>query len=1062
MAVLHIPRKIKQQVRSCTWSNFILVCSAAVAIVTLLYCYAFYVVLIAFGFCLGYFICAPDMPTDLLYMVHKQVMNELFVPHCRLCKETAEFLTVQQERTVKLLLPNPLHDTTLHIIDLIIRDFIDDWYLGLNKASKERHFQSEIQKAIKVGLNIFLNLLKSRQPGELCTTITSTLCVLLQKHVKEYKKYQRLCSRGEFLKAKNILTLPPEKEQEYLHRIATMLIGHLIPDEVAQGSAVRIFLEELFANVIVKELIDLLSETAFLNTQIIDLLDFEKERLFLKTRKGYCLLRIRLLRGRNILCNLHNSDFFHVTLLMCGKKLKSKKKRIAYNVEFNEEFRFKIPDNIAKHDLDNSVVVSLKETNTFKVNEYIGTFEFFPLLVNFNQENRGWHTLVDGNTGTAVGELELEYSIMKYSAEERDFTEEAGGIPEAMLSGDKLLEEDDEGISLNLGHVLSNHEFFLEFYSFLTDQKAHSYLHLWVSIDSFLRAFLKSSSESINLNDEDNLISEARMIFSSHFDENVAADNLIPLSNQDLYAYKAAILDQSITAEQAVDEMRKTQDFLYSLLEDFYFPLFKETPSYSMLRSKLYKEQHEAYLSGLTKAQPAEEEILKSSDSQNLVDFVGCKLDCKLLGKGESIFSSSRFASSSHSIASSRKRDNIISYLTPVTSILTGTFSKSSHTNFCIEVSLKHPFLFQDLTLSSYSIVRSYSEIHHLQKYIAKQFPHLSSLYFPPKKSSGEEKQKQMEYQMKNFLNELAALENVCRNERFASFLYPNQKELQALKGHLPGKFDDDAEHSTKSTEYFSVDEENAQQFEGKKGFRFKNIFKSAKKKFHSNLSLMERGIEECDSSTASTLNSQLPTPTTSGPGGKRSERLQIPTISIAHTTTFDENSSIHSYSSGENVDLFLDSLFNLVTEAFDVSGKGQWIKRQILNTVKQVLKQTQSSSVKNLFEQEVATRFSYAHLNSYLIDLEHTVWPNGTLKQPHIYSKEEQEMLAAEAKPIFLRIMPDSMNTILGKGKVTLSLSRLFFMIQHQEYNKIFIYEAFCEILEVLFLFSPPNSAIK
>ena len=1061
MIVFRIPYKIKQHVRSCTWSNFVLISSSAIAIVALLYCYAFYVALIAFGFCLGYFICAPDMPTDLLYMVHKQVMNELFVPHCQVCKEKEEYLKLQRERSVRLLLPNPLHDTVLHVIDLIIRDFIDDWYLDLNKTSKERYFQNEIQKAIKGGLNILLNFLKTRQPGELCTTVTSTLCVLLQKHVKEYKKYQRLCSRGEFLKAKNILTLSPDKEQEYLHRIAAIVIGHLVPEGTAQGTVASVFVQELFANVLVKELIDMLSETAFINTQIIDFLDFEKERLFLKTKKGYCLLRIRLLRGRNIQSSLHNSDFFHVTLLMCGRKLKSKKKRINHVVEFNEEFRFKIPDNIAKHDLDNSVVVSLKETNTFKVNEYIGTFEFFPLLVNFNQENRGWHTLVDGNTGAAVGELELEYSIMKYSTAEKDLADEICSMPDTLFTGDRLAEDDDEGISFNLGHVLSSHEFFLEFYSFLTEQKAHSYLHLWVSIDSFLRAFLKSSTDTINSSDEGNIISEARMIFSSHFDENVAADNLIPLSNQDLYEYKSAIMNQSVTAEQAMEVMRKTQDFLYSLLEDFYFPLFKETPSYSMLKNKLYKEQHEAYLSGLSKVQPAEEEILKSSNNQNSVNFIGCKLECKLLGKGEKLFSSSGYASSSHSIASSRKRDTLISYLTPVTSIITGPFSKSSHVNFCIEVSLRHSFVFQDLALSSYTIVRSYSEIHHLQKHIVKLFPQLSSLYFPLKKTSGEEKQKQMEYQMQNYLNELTVLDFVCSNEQFRDFLFPNQKELRTLKGHMSGEFDDnDTAQSIKSAEYHTIDEDNAQDSASKKGFRLKNIFKS-KKKPHSNLSVHGYGAEEGTSGTPSASTSQLPTPIAIDPVSKGNEKLYPPTLIIPSATAFDENSSIHSYSSGENVDFFLDSLFNLVTEAFDVSGRGQWIKRQILNTIKQVLKQTQAGSLKNLFEQEVASRFSFAHLNSYLSDLEHTVWPNGMLKQPRIFSKEEKEMLAAEAKPIFLRIMPDSMNTILGKGKVSLSLSRLFFMIQHQEYNKIFLYEAFCEILEILFLY-PPNSALK
>ena len=477
---------------------------------------------------------------------------------------------------------------------------------------------------------------------------------------------------------------------------------------------------------------------------------------------------------------------------------------------------------------------------------------------------------------------------------------------------------------------------------------------------------------------------------------------------------------------------------------------------------QLYKEQHEAFLAGASKSIPIEIEIEKSSN-YNPVDFAGCKLECKLHVKGEKNSNrSSNSIYSTHSTSQSLQHSiPFVSYLAPVTSALVSPFTKSPSVSFVIDVSLTSPFNYRGLSLSSYSITRSYSELHHWYKQILKRFPSLSYLFFPQKKVSNEENRKQMEYQMKNFLIELSQADAVCKTDIFSSFLFPNSKEQERLRGNLSIDFDDSTSCiSNQTTSSFAstfVDTENTNDQESKRTFQLKNLFK--KKKKHSvNVSEPHFDQSTLHSPIQSASNSQLVTPIEPVPGSKNenytnsSGKFLAVANMVSSNGIFDECSSIYSHSSGENVDIFLDSLFSLVKEAFDVSGVGQWIKRQILNTVKQIFKQTQSDSLKNMFEKEVATRFSYAHLASYLTDLECNLWPDGKLKKAPIFTKEEEETLASEAKSIFLRIMPDSMNTLLGRGKVTLSLSRLFFMIQHQEFNKIFIYEAIAEILEIIF----------
>jgi hypothetical protein len=170
-----------------------------------------------------------------------------------------------------------------------------------------------------------------------------------------------------------------------------------------------------------------------------------------------------------------------------------------------------------------------------------------------------------------------------------------------------------------------------------------------------------------------------------------------------------------------------------------------------------------------------------------------------------------------------------------------------------------------------------------------------------------------------------------------------------------------------------------------------------------------------------------------------------------------EEGCSIHSVestTSDDQVDVFLDAIFALLTETFDISGRGQWIKRQIFNALKHLLKQTRSGSVKSLIDNEIVSRFSPSHLNCYLVDLERLVWPNGKFSEEvRKVSVEEREARMAQAKAVLLKAVPDALATVIGRGKALISLSRLFLMLQYQEYNKILIYEMLVEALEVVLL---------
>lgn len=157
---VQIPVRIKQFFLGKKLPEKILTISCIVLLGLIVYFYALYCTLIICGFAFGYFSCAPDISADVIYFVHKKVMHELFTPHCRMCHQQTLKSHLEEEKTVKLLFPNPLHDKIIRILELLIRDFIDDWYLQLNKSSRDRRFQDALTKAFKGVLNYLAEIIQ--------------------------------------------------------------------------------------------------------------------------------------------------------------------------------------------------------------------------------------------------------------------------------------------------------------------------------------------------------------------------------------------------------------------------------------------------------------------------------------------------------------------------------------------------------------------------------------------------------------------------------------------------------------------------------------------------------------------------------------------------------------------------------------------------------------------------------------------------------------------------------------------------------------------------------------
>lgn len=1057
------------------------------------------------GISIGYIVAAPEVPVECVLRVYDKILRPIMKnAHCDYCIVENSRFVATAEKNVRLLLPNPLHDSVLQLISYITRDFIDNWYCTLNK-SNDRTFQNHIANYIKDGINRLVAICRGRSV-DIAVSASSAIAALLTKHSRNYKKYQRLCSKGEFLKAKNLLLVPFQQERDYLDRISMLLINHLVPEEERSSAVGSAFFKELVSSVFIQNLVDLLAEPEFLNILIVDHLDFEREKIMSQTKNGYSVLRIKLLKGRSVDCRSLSGEHFHVSIVMSGKKLRSRKKKATSDPIFIEEFLFKIPDFIAEHSRSTSVLVQLKQTNTFKENETLGFFEFFPLLVNQNETCRSWYALkrqsdVNDGFGETIGELEIEYAMIKHTeaAEDDKTALFSSRFSTANVSFDEAGEGGDEDDShlLNLSHVINNNDFFVEFIGFLQQQNAHPYLHLWTCIDEFLKTL--AHDETVY---DEKIIADTRLIFDDHFGENAAY--AIPIDNSDLHLFRSIISNPNVTIKDTIDSLKHTQDYLYKLLADFYFPLFKASPAFEHLKQSFYKEQHEAYLStnaAASSSNPQPHLVASAGDKKSAVSmafqsvsaaisqetrdessvinhaefkahlvFEGCKITCRLLDnahcddddsgsiKGASVPSKKSSAPSPPSSSSS-----VPFLFTPLSVVLAYTIPRSTPSNFYIEVFMRKPIFYHSLCISSYSIVRSYSEIYHMHKQLKKKIPKVEKIFFPEKKTSNEEKRRQMEFQMRNYLTMLIIDDFICDNSVLKEFFAPTEKELAVLVEHSVSSLSASMELSKAVTEMSSRTTRAAKTgASSKKKYDMMSLFKKKKTGRPPNITVTAN-----EDPRASPSSTGCPSATSLDEGANEDLPVANSDENIADVDDGDERATLSSSvaASGaneiewdENVDAVLDGIFALLYELFDLSNRGRWIRRQLLNAAKQIVRQTQANSVRNLIENELIRRFSFDHLNLYVQELVRKVWPNGRLHHRIPKSAEEREQIASVARSVFLKVLPEPVTAIIGKANASMSLSRLFLMLQFKEYNKLFLYEVLLQALTLIF--ATPNAA--
>ncbi|KAJ1983354.1 phosphatidylinositol binding [Dimargaris verticillata] len=151
---------------------------------------------------------------------------------------------------------------------------------------------------------------------------------------------------------------------------------------------------------------------------------------------------------------------------------------------------------------------------------------------------------------------------------------------------------------------------------------------------------------------------------------------------------------------------------------------------------------------------------------------------------------------------------------------------------------------------------------------------------------------------------------------------------------------------------------------------------------------------------------------------------------------------------SPEEIELLIETFFALLDEVFDLSDRKQWLRRKALTVLKQLLRQSYTSTVSSMFIETVTKHTEPATVTAHMERLTESFWPNGvwygtsSVDSPdepatadsELRTQEQKEATQLEARVLFVSHMPDALQRMVGEYNGVLGMTRLFELLQHPE----------------------------
>ncbi|XP_045168136.1 sorting nexin-13-like isoform X2 [Mercenaria mercenaria] len=153
----------------------------------------------------------------------------------------------------------------------------------------------------------------------------------------------------------------------------------------------------------------------------------------------------------------------------------------------------------------------------------------------------------------------------------------------------------------------------------------------------------------------------------------------------------------------------------------------------------------------------------------------------------------------------------------------------------------------------------------------------------------------------------------------------------------------------------------------------------------------------------------------------------------------------------GENIPLRIMLL--LMDEVFDLRQKNQWLRRQIVRVLKQLIKSILGDRMNKKIVEHVDWMTSAEQVAEYIKAFRDSFWPEGVLSEPRPDRDHNSKMrtrVVCRAK--MLGSIPDELRHFLGSDTARIGVTRVFDMFQYRSLNRRLVYVVLEGIIETLF----------
>ncbi|XP_060579066.1 sorting nexin-13-like isoform X2 [Ruditapes philippinarum] len=153
----------------------------------------------------------------------------------------------------------------------------------------------------------------------------------------------------------------------------------------------------------------------------------------------------------------------------------------------------------------------------------------------------------------------------------------------------------------------------------------------------------------------------------------------------------------------------------------------------------------------------------------------------------------------------------------------------------------------------------------------------------------------------------------------------------------------------------------------------------------------------------------------------------------------------------GENIPLRIMLL--LMDEVFDLRLKNQWLRRQIVRVLKQLIKAILGDRMNKKIVEHVDFMTSAEQVAEYIKAFRDSFWPEGVLAEPRPERDHNTKMrtrVVCRAK--MLGSIPDELRHFLGSDTARIGVTRVFDMFQYRSLNRRLVYVVLEGVIETLF----------